>query len=157
MDKAIVTTFLLIAGIVTAILVFNTVYPAVIRSGDAITMMERRIEDRLKSQVEIIHATGKSTDTDVSVWVKNIGSSRISVVERCDLFFGPEGNFTRIPYGSGGPPYWDYTLENDTRWNPTATLKITIHHSPGYPSAGRNFVKVIALNGVSDEYFFNVE
>lgn len=156
MDKAIVTTFLLIAGIVTAVLIFNTVYPAAVSGSDAMTRMGGRIEDRLKSQIEIIHATGKSTDSDVSVWAKNVGSLRIIAVERCDLFFGPEGDFARIPYGAGAP-HWEYALENDTQWNPSATLKILIRYGAGFPSAGRHFVKIIIPNGVSDEYYFSVE
>lgn len=159
MDKILVTVFLTIAGVVTAIVLFNTIYPAAIQSGAAMTGMERRIDERLRSQIEIIHATGKTTNSDVSVWVKNIGSVRISAIERCDVFFGLEGQFARIPYGNDkGPPYWEYTLENDdTEWNPAATLKILIRYGGTFPPAGRYFLKAVLPNGVSDEYYFSIE
>ena len=159
MDKIIVTVFLTIAGVVTAILLFNTIYPAAVESGAAMTGMEGRIDERLRSQIEIIHATGKSTNSDVSIWVKNVGSVRIGAIERCDVFFGPEGNFARIPYGSDeGPPYWEYALENnDTEWDPSSTLKILIRYGGSFPSAGRHFLKVVLPNGVSDEYYFSIE
>ena len=157
MDKAIITSFMIIASVVCAMLVFNAVYPAVIRSSDAMVSMKGRVDDRLKSQIEIIHATGKSTDSDVSVWVKNIGSLRIGAVESCDVFFGQEGEFVRVPYGSGGPPHWEYTLENDTDWNPSATVKILIRYGVVSPDPGRHFLKVTTPNGVSDEYYFSIE
>jgi hypothetical protein len=152
LDKIIVTALLTIAGVVTAVLLFNTIYPAAIESGTAMTGMERRIDERLKSQIEIIHATPIST-TNAYVWVKNVGSVRIKAIERCDVFFGPEGNFARIPYDEG-PKFWVYELEgNDTEWDPTATLKITIYW--GATVSGRHFFKMVLPNGVSDEYYFS--
>lgn len=156
MDKAIITTFMLIAGIITAVLVFNVVYPAAVQGSDAMAQMERRIDDRMKSQIKIVHASGQSTDSDVSVWVKNVGSVRVAAIERIDVFFGPEGDFTRIPYDSGSP-HWEYELENDSAWNPSATLKILIRYGAGMPSAGRHFLKVVLPNGVSDEYFCGID
>lgn len=156
MDKTIVTALLIIAGVVSAVLVFNTIYPAAVQSGDALTSRQRRIDERLQSQIEIIHATGESDNSDVSVWVKNVGSLRISAIERCDVFFGPEGDFASIPYNEG-KPHWEYELENSTRWDPSATLKIIIRYGDTYPSAGRHFLKVVIPNGISDEYYFNIE
>ena len=156
MDKMIVTALLIIAGVVSAVVVFNTIYPAAVQSGDALTSRQRRIDERLRSQIEIIHATGKSDSSDVFVWVKNVGSSHISAIESCDVFFGLESNFARIPYNEG-TPHWEYELENDSAWNPTATLKITIRYGATYPSAGRHFLKVTIPNGISDEYYFSIE
>lgn len=154
MDKAMTTVFMIIASVVCSILVFNSLYPAVIRSADAMTNMTIRVDDRLKSQIEIIHATGDAASDEAYVWVKNIGSLRIIPVERCDIFFGPEGNFARIPYGSGDP-YWTYEVENDDEWRPTATLKITIFDTISADT--RYFVKVSIPNGISDEDYFSVD
>ena len=153
MDKAMTTVFMIIASVVCAILVFNSLYPAVIRSSDAMTAMTVRVDDRLKSQIEIIHATGKA-GSNAFVWVKNVGSLRIAAVERCDVFFGPEGDFDRIPHGSGNP-YWTYEVENDDEWKPTATLKITIIATISADT--RYFVQVTIPNGVSDEDYFSVD
>ena len=151
MDKTIVTAFLVIAGVLSAIFVYNAIYPAIVQSGDAMTSMERRTDERLKSQIEIIHAA--ESGSDVRMWVKNVGALRIAAVEACDLFFGPEGNFSRIPFGTGNP-HWEYAVENDTEWNPTATLRITI---VGYSplASGRYFAKMVLPNGVSDDFFFS--
>jgi hypothetical protein len=154
LDKTIVTAFLVMAGIISAVFVFNSIFPAIVQSGDAMTSMERRMDERLKSQVEIIHAV--KAGSSVLVWVKNVGALRIAAVEACDVFFGPEGNFVRVPYGAPGTLglHWEYGVENGGEWIPSATLKITIVNYPSLP-AGRYFVKVSIPNGLSDEYFMS--
>lgn len=149
MDKTIVTALLIIAGVVSAIFVFNAVYPAITQSGDAMAGMQRRVDERMQSQIEIIHAT--KSGSDVEVWVKNVGGLRIAPPEACDVFFGPDTNYARIPYQTGAP-HWTYTIENDSEWRPGATLKITINYLVP-PAAGTYFVKVVLPNGISDESF----
>lgn len=151
MDKTIVTAFLIIAGIISAIFVFNAIYPAIQQSSDAMTSMERRMDERLQSQVQIVHAT--TSGSDVLVWAKNVGTKRVIGIEACDVFFGPQTNYSRIPYGTGNP-HWEYLVENNTEWLPTGTLRIIIK---GYSplASGQYYVKVILPNGVSDEYFFS--
>jgi len=154
LDKTIITAMLIIAGVVSAVLLYNTVYPAVIRSGDALMGRQRRIDERLNSQIEIIHVApwGVSDIKTVHVWVKNVGSSRIAAIESCDVFFGPEGNFSRIPYNTGDP-HWTYQVENGTEWDPTVTVKISIDYAEETLASGRYFVKVTLPNGISDEYY----
>jgi hypothetical protein len=154
LDKTIVTAFLVMAGIISAVFVFNSIFPAIVQSSDAMTSMERRMDERLKSQVEIIHAV--KAGGSVLIWVKNVGALRIGAVEACDVFFGPEGNFVRVPYGVPGTQglHWEYGVENGGEWTPSATLKITIVNYPSLP-AGRHFVKVSIPNGLSDEYFMS--
>jgi hypothetical protein len=170
LDKTIVTTFLIIISMVTAVLLFNSVYPAVVDSSDAMVSMTHRADQRLKSQVEIIHATGEldssgwwqdtnsNGDFDTFIWVKNVGSTRIVPIEGTDVFFGPEGDFVRIPHQSeagGSYPYWVAEVENASDWSPTATVKITIHFGVTLAS-GRYFVKIIIPNGVADESIFSM-
>lgn len=167
MDKAITTTFMIIVSVIVSVMVFNTVYAAVARSGDALVNMRTRVDDRMKSQVEIIHATGELNSGswqdlngngtfDVFIWVKNIGATRINAVNQIDVFVGPQGNFMRIPYqddAGGGYPYWDLDVENGSAWDPTATVRITIHYG-SMQASGRYYVKVVIPNGMAtDDYF----
>ena len=149
MDKTIVTALLIIAGVISAIAVFNAILPAVTQSGEAMNSMERRIDERMQSQVEIIHAT--RSGNDVLIWVKNVGSLKIAPPEDCDLFFGPDGNYARIPY-SAGLTHWTYSIENDTEWRQGATLKIAVHYTSP-PVAGTYFIKIVLPNGISTETF----
>lgn len=142
---------LVVAGVVSAVFVFNAIFPAITQSSDAMMSMERRADERLKTQIQVVHAA--QTGSNVVVWVKNVGSVHIAGVDSSDLFFGPQGNYTRIPYGVG-TPNWQYVVENDTEWNPTATIRITIF---GYTplTSGRYFVKLVLPNGISDEFYFS--
>ena len=170
MDKTIVTGFLVIISVIASVMLFNAVYPAIIQSSDTMITMKTRLDDRMKSQVEIIHGSGELDSSgnwqdvngdgnfNVFFWIKNVGSSRVSAIERTDVFFGPEGDFARIPHQSnagGSYPYWTYNIENDTEWNPTATLEITVHFSSTLAS-GRYFIKIVAPNGVEDEIFIGL-
>jgi hypothetical protein len=148
LDKIVVTAFLIIAGVISAMTIFNSVIPAIQQSSDAMTAMERRVDDRMKTQIEFIHAA-KSGNT-VVLWVKNVGNVRVLAPDVADLFFGPQGNFARIPYGVGSPS-WSYIIENNTDWNPSATLKITITYASP-PPAGSYFAKMVLTNGISHEY-----
>ena len=167
MDKAITTALLIIISMILAVMLFNAAYPAVIEGSDAISNMADRTSERMKTQISIIHASGELDDTgsfqdtngngqfEVFLWVKNVGSSRITALDQVDLFFGLEGNFARIPYNSGSFPYWTGEFENATDWTPSATLKITIHYGVPLTSA-RYFAKITLPSGVFDSYFLGL-
>ena len=158
MDKAITTALLIIAGVVCMIFVFNSVYPMINRSSQAMVSMAEQVDERMKSRINIVHAANSSNRTSVYLWVKNVGTQRIVDIKASDLFFGQEYDFERIPYtddAGGGYPRWTYTLENDTEWKTSATLKITITYSAD-PGAGTYYSKFIIPNGISDEYYFSM-
>jgi hypothetical protein len=146
--------------VVAVVSVVNAVMPAISRAGTALVTSADVADNRLSSRVEIIHATGEDTATETETWVKNTGSSLISPLDRIDVFFGPETDFRRYTYGGAGcsAPCWDYELENDTEWWPTATLHITVYLEAGDALAAGNtyYVKVVAPNGVEDTKFFTL-
>lgn len=170
MDKVITTALLIVVSMAMALALFNVAYPAIIEGGDSITRMASRTDEQLQSQVEVIHAAGEINadgvwqDTnanglfDAFIWVKNVGATRIIAVNQSDVFFGPEGNFSRIPHQSqagGSYPYWIWQVENAAEWTPGATLKISIQYATPL-SGGRYFIKVAIPSGVSDDYFLGL-
>ena len=158
MDKAVTTALLIIAGVVCMIFVFNSVYPMVNRSSQAMVSMAEQVDERMKSRINVVHAANSANRTSVYLWVKNVGTQRITNVDDSDLFFGQEDDFERIPYtgdAGGAFPQWDFILENDTEWQTSATLKITISYSSD-PGAGTYYSKFIIPNGISDEYYFSM-
>ncbi|MBC7237738.1 MAG: hypothetical protein H5T69_18000, partial [Chloroflexi bacterium] len=95
---------------------------------------------------------------NIFLWVKNTGSSRIAAPEMSDLFLGPEGAFGRVVHqsgASGSQPYWTCDVENGDAWDPTTTLKITVHYVSTLES-GRYFVKLVLPNGVADDDYFGL-
>jgi hypothetical protein len=157
LEKAITTALMILAGVVCMMFVFNTAYPMINRSSQAMVSMAEKIDDRMQSDINIVHAANSSDRKTVYIWVKNVGSSRILAVEESDLFFGQENEFARIPYTSdaGGNPCWTYSLENDTEWRASATIKITIEYDSAL-SSGTYYIKMIIPNGISDEYYFSM-
>ena len=170
MDKTITTAILIIISMIMALMLFNIAYPAVIAGGDAINSMANRANERLQSQIVIVHAsaeldkdgwwqdTNSNGEFEVFVWTKNIGTSRIIGIDQLDVFFGIEGDFKRIPHqkdAGGSYPYWDWQIENATDWTPTATLAIMIHYQYSLAS-GQYYVKVTTPNGIDDEYFLGM-
>jgi len=170
MDKAITSAMLITISMIMVMMLFNVAYPAIIEGGDTITNMAGRSEARMNTQIAIVHAASELGgdgnwydantlgDFEVFAWVKNIGTTRIVAVDRLDVFFGPEGNYVRIPHQSeagGSMPYWTWQVENDTEWKPTATLKIMVHYPAALPS-GRYYLKISTPTSVSDDYFLGL-
>jgi archaellum component FlaF (FlaF/FlaG flagellin family) len=158
LDKTITTALLVIAGIVCSVFLFNSVYPMINRSSAAMVSMTEKIDDRMQSRIDVVHATGSEDRKTVYIWVKNIGSSRIVAIEETDLFLGPEGDFVRVPhtsYAGGAYPRWSYVIENDTEWKTGATIKITVTYESD-PGEGTYFVKIVIPNGISAEYYFSM-
>jgi len=170
MDKVISTALLIVISMVMAITLFNVAYPAIIEGGDSITRMANRADEQLQSQIEVIHAAGEINadsvwqDTnanglfDAFIWVKNVGATRIIALDQADVFFGPEGNFSRISHQSqagGSYPYWTWQVENAAEWTPSATLKISVHYAAPL-SSGRYFIKIAIPSGVSDDYLLGL-
>jgi hypothetical protein len=148
---------LIIGGVVASFAIFNGIYPAVQRSGAAIISASDTMNDRIQSDIRIIQVNDNATTADA--WVKNVGSSEIDAVSNSDVFFGPEGDFSRIPFGNSSSPlpYWNYQLEGtDSQWRPTDTIDITIHLA-SLPTPDTYMLKVIIPNGIFDQTTFGVD
>ncbi|MCH7801195.1 MAG: hypothetical protein IIC24_06585 [Chloroflexi bacterium] len=162
---------LTIAGVAATGAILNAIFPVVGRSTNAVVSASATVDDRLKSDISVVHiigeldSSGAFSDTngngtfDIFLWVKNVGETRIQSIDQTDLFLGKTGSFTRIPHEteveSDVYPRWNYTIENDTEWGPKATIKITVSYD-STQTTGNYDSKVIIPNGISDEYFFSL-
>ncbi len=139
--------------------VINAVMPEVTRTSSTLVSTAGVIEGRISTQVEIIHAGGQNAATTADVWAKNVGASTIIAPEQSDLFFGPDGAFERIAYGtdaSCSAPCWYYSIENDTSWRPTSTMHITIKLVTPLAGGTVYYVKIVASSGATDSKYFTV-
>ena len=166
---------LTIAGVASIAAIINAIFPIVSRTSGAITTSSAKVDDRLRSDIEIIHAVGELdsggsfVDTngngrfEIFVWVKNVGDTRILALEEIDVFVGQIGSFERIPHQveveAGVYPRWSHDIEgqsDDTQWNPKQTLKVSIDYDTDTQSQGSYDIKVTIPNGITDEYFFSM-
>jgi len=150
---------LLTVAAVTAVgMVIAALMPAIGRSGQALVMSADVANDRLSSRIEIVQATGVPDDTQVLAWAKNTGSTTVSAVNKADVFFGPQDNFARIPYGEPGctAPCWSYVVENDTIWNPTSTIKVITDLVDPLEAGETYYLKIVMPNGIEDTKFFTL-
>jgi hypothetical protein len=148
---------LIIGGVVASFAVFNSVYPAVERSSQAVSNAADVVNDRMTSRIEIIQVGDNGTI--LNAWVKNVGSSKILGIEGSDVFFGPDGNIARVAYGNEESPlpYWSYQLEGDnSQWGQAVTNRIAIHLSDT-PASGVYLLKIVIPNGIYDETTFSLE
>lgn len=167
MDKAITTALFIVISMVLAMLLFNATYPAVIQGSDSLSRMALDAQDRLLSDLQIIHAAGEMDSNawwqdsnangyfEVFIWVKNTGLNRIASPESLDVFFGREGAFVYIPEASragANYPQWSWAIENGTSWDPTTTLRITVRYGTT-PLPGRYAIKLSLPNGITAEGF----
>lgn len=159
MEKTITTSLMIAVSMILVIMLFNIAYPAVIQGGEAVTGMASSVADRMKTQITVIHASSENGKRDIAAWVKNVGDATIIAVTHVDVFFGPEGNFIRIPHetqaAQGTFPYWTAQVEGGGDWSPTGTLEIVIHNRDPL-AAGRYYLKFSLPNGVSSEYFLGI-
>ncbi|HLG11348.1 MAG TPA: hypothetical protein VI876_06260 [Dehalococcoidia bacterium] len=158
MEKAIATVMLTVAGIAAIIAVMNALMPAISRTNGALVSSADSVDSRISTSIEIIHAAGADASPTVDAWTKNVGRISVRPLDRVDVFFGPGDSFVRIPYGGPGcvAPCWDYTIENDTVWNPSATLRVTLTLDYNLATGTTYYIKLVAPNGISDARFFTV-
>jgi hypothetical protein len=148
---------LIIGGVVASFAVFNSVYPAVERSSQAVNSAADAVNDRMTSQIEIIQVADSGNTVDA--WVKNVGSSRVAGIENSDVFFGVDGGIARVSFGDNSTalPYWSYRVEgSNSQWSQATTNRITIHLADP-PAPGMYLLKVVIPNGVADETAFSVD
>ena len=115
------------------------------------------VNDKINTQIKILTAVNISS-TQAKIWLKNTGSREIAAAElaRCDLFYGPMGNFSRLNYAESGEG-WNYTVLNgvDHDWGPSETMEITVTAASTLPAADY-YVSFNTFNGVQDEFYFTI-
>jgi hypothetical protein len=56
---------LIVASVVSAVLVMNSVYPAIIRSGNSLTNVTSKLGERIETQIKVIYATAELDEDGV--------------------------------------------------------------------------------------------
>ena len=159
-DKVITTALLVIASIVAAIALINAVLPALGKSTSALATANSEAAARIKTDIDVIHATGDTSGT-ITVWVKNVGTQVIHSVKDSDVIItkpSAAGGVKRLSYTSGGctspSECWDFTIEDSAPdWSRADTVKFTLTTSV---TSGSYTISIAAPNGVNATKDFSV-
>lgn len=128
MDKVITSSLLIIASVVAAMALINAVMPALGKSSGALLTANSEASKRIKTDIDIIHASGDDSGETVTVWVKNVGTEPISPISSSDVILRTPTTVSRLPYTDGCiSDCWDYIIEDSgTSWVQASTVKFTI-------------------------------
>ena len=169
MSAETITTaiFLITAVVATAVLV-NAIYPVIYTTAGTFQSSTHDADTRLRTDFKII-ATFAASDTPgvANIYLKNIGSQRISLAEikSADVFCGAVGDFDRLQrYDSlttqNGWSYTfthvEYDINSNDYWDTGETLKITAQSSKiPPPSVSMVYFQFSLPNGIwrSTEFY----
>ena len=154
MDKVLTTALLTIAAVVAAIMVVNTILPALGTGGSSVVSSSRAAADRIKTAIEIIHVAPPASG-EIHFWVKNVGAIEIQDIDNADVFV-EDGLMT---FSEGETSCSDDDDDDnkwfhgrvDTGWTPSTTLEIIVCLSS---ESDPNTVRFITANGVTAKKSF---
>ncbi len=153
MDKVLTTALLTIAAVVAAIMVVNTILPALGTGGSSVVSSSRAAADRIKTAIEIIHVAPPSSG-EIHFWVKNVGAIEIQDIDNADVFVED----SLMTFYEGGASCSDDDDDDkwfhghvDTGWTPSTTLEIIVCLSS---ESNPNTVRFITANGVTAKKSF---
>jgi archaeal flagellar protein FlaG len=164
-SETITTALFLITAVVASAVLINAVYPVIQTMAGTFSSSTHESDVRIRTDFKIIATSASQSAGTAQVWMKNIGSERISQseIEQADVFCGETGNFDHLTYSDGslGNKQWtadfgpDYDLNANNFWDPGETLKVTARTS--IPASGNKVYFQFALpNGIWRSIEFTV-
>jgi flagellar protein FlaG len=155
------TAMFLITAVIAAGVLVNAIFPVVYNMAGTFSSSTHESDERLRTDFKMVTytATPGATGT-ATVWMKNVGSSRISIDDmtaRSDVFCGPVGEFKRLSY-TGTADYWEltqYDTPNNGYWDPGETILITAHTNIPGAGVGPVYFQFILPGGIWRSIEFN--
>ncbi len=159
MREVITVSLLTISSVIGVIVLVNSIFPSVYQVSSSVSSVSTTLNEKIRTNIDIVFVIGDNATDTVSLWVKNTGSSKISGkgIEMSDLFIYNTSIYKRIPYNTGTRPYWIYTIENDDGdgyWDRGETINITAYLD--FNLSGEYTVVFILYNGASAKDTFSV-
>ena len=159
MEKAITTALLVIASVIATIALTNAVIPAVQRGTGAVLAASSEVAGRVKTDLSIVVASGNTSSTEISLWVKNVGVQEVKGADLSDLFLTTPTTIGHIEYSetcaSDSPDCWSYAFEGSaTAWIQATTIKITVRLTT--LATGQHTIQIVVPNGAMVEKTFSI-
>ncbi|MGA2934880.1 MAG: flagellin [Methanomicrobiales archaeon] len=149
-SETIVTAIFLITAVVAAGILTSQIFPAIYTVSGTVSSSTQKADQRMRTDIAIVNTFANESHY-AQVWLKNVGSNRIS---ESDLDMSTVWvNYQALTHNDPSLPSdgWTYEiLENpNTYWDPGETLHITMlsQKIPGGPGGfGQDVIFQIALS-----------
>lgn len=141
-SETIVTALFLIAAVVAAGVLISAIFPVITRTTETFGSVSHSADSQIRTDIKIVNYFAKTPDAQI--WLKNIGSSRISSneLDESDVFIGGVGNFTRTPLQG------HYNTSVGQWWDPGETLHVTLTSGNIPVSGDLTYFAIVLPNGV---------
>ena len=152
--EVIVTAILLIASVIAVVAFVNAVIPSVYDLSNSYSSLADNMGDQFKTAIDIVFIYPNPAGNNVSVWIKNVGSTNIplSKLGYCDIFVLSSSYYWNHRFESSTLQSWNYTVVNgndgDT-WNRGETIKATIYFDNVSLPSNTTQITFFLYNGVS--------
>ncbi|MBP1927897.1 flagellar protein FlaG [Methanolinea mesophila] len=145
-SETIVTALFLISAVIAAGVLISAIFPAIYRTADTFGSVSHEADTQMRTDVKIVNGYS-ATSQDATLWLKNVGTSRISTgeLDDGDIFIGQPGNFERQNLQG------KYTIEGNGNgfWDPGETLTVQVHSTYLPTTSGDTvYFSIVLSNGV---------
>jgi flagellar protein FlaG len=119
-SESIVSAIFLITAVVAAAVLVNAIFPIITQTGGTFGSVSHQADTRIRTDIRIVNAWSQSGYA--KIWLKNVGSERISdnEMDGSDMFLGATGNFGRMALEN----QYNKDLLGNGWWDPGETLEI---------------------------------
>tara|TARA_Y100000588_G_scaffold392388_1_gene504084 strand:+ start:18978 stop:19694 length:717 start_codon:yes stop_codon:yes gene_type:complete len=139
MDRIVVTSILIVAGITVAGIVAYSIISNVQKDSQSTSDLQSSLRNQVQSKISIVTVSANIEGTQLSIWSKNTGNIDIGPISDIDLFVeridGTWGE--RIPFQEPSGMTWTTDLSTgDDLWlaGQTIRFEVSIPDDPNFPT-----------------------
>jgi flagellar protein FlaG len=158
-SETIVNALFLITAVVAASVLITAIFPTIYRTTETFGSVSHEADVQMRTDIKIVNTF--SNENEVLIWLKNIGSTRISKNEliESDIFLGDGNNIIRLALMDSYLPEENELIEQNQFWDPGETLSLEIQ-AASYPALDftrENIVyfQIVLPNGVKRNVDFD--
>jgi flagellar protein FlaG len=164
-SETIVTAIFLITAVVAAGVLTSQIFPAIYTMSGTVSSSTQKADTAMRTSIAIVNTFAAGDQADV--WLKNIGSSRISLADlnMSTIFIGAPTGYETVSRTDVFPPplvgQWAYEFpdsENGSNnyWDPMETLHIIARSSDIPGSKQAVYFQIVLYDGTKRSEEFTV-
>lgn len=127
-SETIVTAIFLITAVVAAGILTSQVFPAIYTMSGSVSSSTKAADQTLRTNIAIINSFSLNNTGEAQVWVKNTGSTRMSLpdLNLSSIFVGNPGSIGTVTLDAPAEG-WSYEIldQSNGSWDPMETLHVT--------------------------------